>query len=193
METKFLDRHGNPQSEDWLKQMFGPVEIHRFEGERGYRVIELREEEGAPETTITVLDGGGGPVKGEMVVYRRADGGGGEKVETDGQGQARFRLNTDARYSPPEKGPYLTLIARGEAPGDAVLGLGLVRQANKRHLNVVFRWGEAPGPSPEPTDDEEPEPVTDDEEPEPVTDGMWAQVLARLDRIEALLEQITSG
>jgi hypothetical protein len=177
VETKILDRHGNAQSEDWLRQMFGPVEIHRFEGEHGYRVAELREEEGAPETTITV----------------RADGAGGEKGQTDGQGQVRFKLEKDARYSPPEKGPYLTLIRRDEAPGDAVLGLGLVRQANKRHLNIVFRWGEAPGPSPEPTDDEEPEPVTDDEEPEPVTDDMWAQVLARLDRIEALLEQITPG
>jgi hypothetical protein len=215
MNTVILDRDGAPQSGEWLREIFGPVAIYRSEGQLAYRVVELRDEEGVAAMTVTVLDELGEPCPRLTVVYRRKDGTADRKLQTDVNGQVRFALGGDARYSPPEEGPYVVLIRRKEAPSDAVLGMGMVRQANKRHLNVAYRWGEGPGapeppappeppeppPPPEPPEPPEPpvppepppppEPPAPPEPPEPPgpAGDTWAQLLARLDRIVDLLEK----
>jgi hypothetical protein len=176
-----------------LEEQFGIVEHYPTPEPDAYRLVGLREVEDIHECKITVLDEKGVPEQGIPVSFRRRDGTRTHVKETEADGTARFALESDAKYPVPGQGPYLVLVKKVAGNSDAVIGLGRVLRT-PRHLDVTFRYvpGQAqpppqppppPPPSPPPSPPPEPAPP-----PSPPSREALEQLLERLDRIIALLE-----
>ena len=150
-DFEILDKDGQSQDTGWLETYFGTVERYITPEPDAYRLVKLQEVVDVHVCKITVLGANGDPVPGLQVSFRRRDGMGGVKEETDASGVASFPLGDDAKYPVPGQGPYLASIKTQRGNSDAVLGLGRVMDT-PRHLDVTFQMvpGEAPAPPPIP-------------------------------------------
>ena len=185
-----LDKAGVRQDPTRLEHHFGIVEHYPNSEPDAYRLAALLEVEGIDECKITVLDAHGTPEEGIPISFRRRDGTGSRVKETGADGTARFPLESDAKYPVPGQGPYLVLVKKVAGSSDAVIGLGRVLRTS-RHLDVTFRFvpGQAP-PPPQPPPQPPPEPPPPEPPPpSPPTGEALQELLDRLDRIVALLEE----
>lgn len=207
---RIFDRDGKRQDENWLRRVFGRVEVMDCGPGPGYRVKRLDDSgEPAPASCkITVLCNGN-PAPGVKVAWGWPDAPlipgtdiHAEVLETDAEGKVAPAMG--AYYWPKDddpkkqRGPYKTWITSGKADvvvnSEAIVGLGMIGNTNHRHLDVTFEiWEDEPPTPPEPAPEpEEPAPEPHPEEPV-IAPATWQELSSKLDRIIELLEVLADN
>lgn len=138
---RIVDKDGQEQSLDWLRQEFGDV---RVASEGQWRVEELRERVGPTSCDVHVRLADGSAATGVMAQWSWPDGH--HKQMVDKNGYVGFVIN--AYYRPPKGGPYWLSLLPAE-DSQTVWGLGMVGKTVHRHLDVVFQRSSDPPVPPE--------------------------------------------
>lgn len=171
------DKNGTEKSLDWLHSKFGPVaaipedprsrevphffvaQLHEVDDNQ---VLGKRRNKSPASITVIVLNEELRPIPGAEVVFwwpdaPKLDGAGhheaGASGKTDSYGQVTFPTGDGAFYNPQtQAGPHKVWIY-GPGQSQRCKGLGMVRNSNHRHLDVVFQRcppDYKPDPSPDP-------------------------------------------
>lgn len=152
------DLYGTQRDWNWLVQNYGPLVVHSAFAGTGWRVTGLTEDASGSVTEIVLLLHDGRPVPNVPVAFYWPDapydsgcgpanglapgmtpgrclkistGSSGDKV-----GKAEFGLY--AYYQPPAIGPYGVWVYGSHTNSDVLLGLGMLKGTNHRHLNVTY-------------------------------------------------------
>lgn len=183
---KVFDAQGQEREREWLWAEFGG-EIGVWDESLRWRYGVQALRDSGPDApaalVVTVRDAAGKGLAGVRVGFYWPDApllsSGLRAVvgKTDGNGAVGFGLGRGAYYFPESgRGPHeVFLLDEADMSfSEVVSGLGMLGGTNHRHVNVDFVRRDA-------QQDPDPEP-----DPEPV--DRWEMVIARLDRIVALLE-----
>jgi len=175
-EIRVIDQHGAEQDPRWVMANYGDLLIWQLEPALdGWRVVELQEKPGTASQVVTVIrDGepaagvaigrtwGSNPAEGELADLPNVPAelatwfDRGVVGHTEANGTVGFGMGSGDHYDPANapghRGPSAVWL---EAPGEAVVGLGMIYD-NRRHLEPVLEWvaGAGPGPGPGPCDPE---------------------------------------
>jgi hypothetical protein len=197
---KVFDQDGNEKDWDWLRASFGALAVERADATAGkvFRVVEVHDWAGPATQLVNVTDAAGRRMEGITVVRWWPDApklpAWGDKVsrwrnrgvygDTNSNGDIGFGMGGGDYYFPPSGGASAVWVASLKGPSDFVSGLGMLGGTDHRHIDVFYKLVDLDSPA-EPAGPTEPaEPI----EPSTATEGQWQTLLAKLDRIIALLE-----
>jgi hypothetical protein len=194
--VRYFDQWGTERDADWAVDLYGVQAIHTPARIGIYVLAELREQYGETKTmAATVLDEQGRPAEGIRVGLGPRDVRGGVTSGVTGRdGVTRLVMGDEHRYYVPGQGHYAAGLTGQEAEVYNSAGwVWLGKRKPGRWLNPTWRLAPPAEPPPEPEPEPEPGPEPEPPEPEPPEPGpqpgrYWVELMARLDRIIALLE-----
>ena len=146
--VQILDCDGNPATETWLQNTFGPVTWTRGTGPH---LATIRcDDSGISALVVHVEDPDGSPVADQLVVRRWPDAprlpeelagwfDNGVYGPTNANGDIGFGMGHGDYYFPPAEGPSCIWLHPG---GDLLCGLGMLGGTNHVHLNATWRTGD---------------------------------------------------
>jgi len=199
MDVRVYDYTGAEHDWEWLLAEFGPLDLRLAEGGQVFRLVECREQYGPANINVNLDDLDGTPLadsdqSGIVVAWYWPDAPPLPDLPpatsvwepnavygpTNSEGVIGFAMSEDAYYYWPDRdeaGPHGVWVLAPEHPSDGLFGLGMIAGTDHRHINLRFQLVTI----------DEPEPP----EPEPPDDDL-AEVLERLERIEAQVDKIAS-